>query len=359
MPHAKTPRKPAAAPAPKPAAGAAPKRSAPANPAPAASPAPAAALLQAPKAPAEHAAPRPSAKRRRLRLPPATRRIGSENIFWGAISVSIVLHAVLLVLRFAPPDWALSRQRDKGLDIVLVNAKHARAPKDAQALAQANMDGGGNSKDKARPTTPLPPQELNVEGDELMEAKRRIERLEERQRDLLKQSKSLRTAEIVQGKPQPNPEPSKASGADQIDRTRAIARLEGEISKDIQEYAAKPKKAYATARTTEYAFAQYVEDWRQKLERVGTLNFPHDKNGRLYGNLLIEVTIRADGSIGDTRITRSSGNPALDNAALRILQLSSPFAPFNAEQRKKWDELHIIRTWVFSRDAGTLEARNN
>lgn len=351
MPNAKTPRTPGAPSAKRPAAT------------PAARPAAVAAkpALLTPKPAATQAPAKPGTpvKRRRLRLPPATRRIGNENIFWAAVAASIVLHAVLLVLQFSLPDGKASRQRDKGLDIVLVNAKHARSPKDPQALAQANMDGGGNSKDKAIPTTPLPPQDQTREGDALTEAQRRVEQLETQQRDLLKQAKSSRQASVDVTRPQENRDAPKAIGVDLLDSNRAIARQEAVIDKNLREYAQKPRKAFIGARTAEYRFAQYVEDWRQKIERVGTLNFPQDRNGKLYGNLLIAVEISANGAIASAEIKRSSGNKALDNAAMRILQLAAPFAPFPAQIRKDVDVLVIARTWNFSKEGDTLEARRS
>ncbi len=346
MPHAQTPRKPAAT---APAARTSGARAHAAAAAEVAKTAPV-AVKPAPAKPAP-------AKRRRLRLPPATRRIGSENIFWGAVALSIVLHAVLLALQFSMPDSKMNRQRDKGLDIVLVNAKHAHAPKDAQALAQANLDGGGNSKTKALPTTPLPPQDQTRDGESLMEAQRRIEQLEAQQRELLKQSKSLKQSQIDLAKPQQNPEPPKVAGFDLVEHARAIARQEAVIDKSLQEYAQRPRKAFVGARTTEYRFAQYVEDWRQKIERVGTLNFPRDRNGKIYGSLLIAVEIKADGSIASAEVRRSSGNQVLDDAAMRILQLASPFAPFPANIRKDVDVLVIARTWNFSKEGDALDAR--
>lgn len=347
-PAAKAPAKPAA---PAAAAAAKPAAGQPGKPAPA----------QGAKAPATpgNAKPAAPAKRRRLKLPPATRRIGSENIFWGAVAVSIVLHAALLALQFSMPDAKLQRQRDKGLDIVLVNAKHARAPKDPQALAQANLDGGGNSKQKALPTTPVPPQDQNKEGDALLEAQRRVEQLEERQRELLTRNKGLAQAQVAQAKPLESPDTPRTSGLDLVESARAIAKQEAAIDKRLQEYAQRPRKAFVGARTTEYRFAQYVEDWRQKIERVGTLNFPHDRKGKVYGNLMIAVEIKSDGTVLSAEIKRSSGNRTLDDAAMRILQLSSPFAPFPPNLKKDVDVLVIARTWNFSKEGDALEARDS
>ncbi|MCX9155463.1 TonB family protein [Niveibacterium sp. 24ML] len=343
---AKPPTKPPA----KPAANATKAATAPAGK-PAASPADA-----RPQASAKTGAP---AKRRRLKLPPATRRIGSENIFWGAVAVSIVLHAALLALQFSMPDAKLQRQRDKGLDIVLVNAKHARAPKDPQALAQANLDGGGNSKQKAMPTTPVPPQDQSKEGDTLLEAQRRVEQLEERQRELLARNKGLSQTQVAQAKPKESPNAPRSSGLDLVESARAIAKQEAAIDKQLQEYAQRPRKAFVGARTTEYRFAQYVEDWRQKIERVGTLNFPQDRKGKIYGNLMVAVEIRSDGTIASAEVKRSSGNRTLDDAAMRILQLSSPFAPFPPNLKKDVDVLVIARTWNFSKEGDALEARDS
>lgn len=278
-------------------------------------------------------------------------RPGSQTspLFMAALGISFLLHAVILAIQFKFPDIAQSLKKDSGLEVVLVNARHAKAPEKAEALAQANLDGGGNTDTKQMASTPLPPKEKRVDGDQLTEAKRRVAKLEAAQRKLLAESRKAQTVKQVQKDSNtPAEEPAEVSGADLADSAAAIARLEAKLDKQLNEYSKRPRKKFIGARTKEYRFAQYVEDWRQKIERVGTLNYPDSARGKLYGSLLMSVVIRSDGTVGRLTIHRSSGHAVLDQAAEKIVRLAAPFSPFPPNIRKDTDELEITRTWTFT-----------
>jgi protein TonB len=102
------------------------------------------------------------------------------------------------------------------------------------------------------------------------------------------------------------------------------------------------------ARAAESRFAQYVEDWRLKIERIGNLNYPEGARGRIYGSLRLTVSLKPDGSIDDVQIDRPSEHRILNEAALKIVRLAAPFGPFPAEIRKDTDLLVITRTWTFA-----------
>ena len=263
------------------------------------------------------------------------------------IGISVFLHAALLTLHFKFPD-AASAAREKALDIILVNAKSARPPADAQALAQANLDGGGNTDDNRRAKTPLPPTPQQLAGSEIQQMQRRVRELEAQQQRLLTQAKSLRsTAASQNASEQPAPTPS-LNGLDLAESARAMARLEGEISKSTDEYNKRPRKKFIGARAEEYRFAQYIEDWREKIQRVGTLNYPDAARGKLYGSLVLTVSLNADGSIGRIDINRSSGHKVLDDAARRIVLMAAPYSAFPPDIRRDTDILEITRTWYFT-----------
>ena len=124
-------------------------------------------------------------------------------------------------------------------------------------------------------------------------------------------------------------------------------RLQAQIEKQIQEYQQRPRKKFIGASTSEYRFAQYEEDWRAKIERVGTLNYPPEARGRLYGNLQLTVTLRPDGSVESIYLDRSSGLKVLDAAASKIVRMATPFAAFPPDIRRDTDLLVITRTWFF------------
>lgn len=262
------------------------------------------------------------------------------------IGISVFLHATALSLHFKYPE-AANALKEKALDIVLVNAKSFSKPRDAQALAQNNLDGGGNTDEKRRAKTPLPPTLQQTTGSDIEQMRRRVRELEARQQALLTQAQSLRsTAPPQNTSQQPTPSPS-VSGLDLAESARAMARLEGEINKSVDEYNKRPRKKFLGTRTEEYRFAQYIDDWRNKIERVGTLNYPEAARGKLYGKLLLTVVITADGQVSRVDINRSSGHKVLDDAARRIVMMASPYAAFPPDIRRDTDVLEITREWKF------------
>jgi protein TonB len=264
-----------------------------------------------------------------------------------AIGFSLAAHALLLSLHFSFPD-ASKAMREKALDIVLVNAKSARKPTDPQALAQTNLDGGGNTDENRRLKTPLPPTHRQLTGSEIERMQRRMRELDAAQQKMLSEAKTARAVAAARNAAeQPTPVTS-VSGLDLAESARAMARLEGEINKSVDEYNKRPRKKFIGARTEEYRFAQYIEDWRRKVERIGTLNYPEAARGKLYGSLVLTASINHDGSLNRVDINRSSGYKVLDDAAKRIVQMASPYAPFPPDIRRDTDILEITRTWYFT-----------
>ena len=281
----------------------------------------------------------------RLRALPTVKQ---DRRLWIALGISLLVHAGLLALHFEFPD-ASKAFREKAMDIILVNAKSARKPSDAQALAQANLDGGGNTKENRRAKTPLPPTHHQTEGDAVQQMQRRVQELESAQQRLLTQAKSLRNVSAAKtASEQPSPVPS-VSGLDLAESARAMARLEGEISKSADEYSKRPRKKFVGARTEEYGLAAYLDGWKQKIERIGTLNYPPEARGKLYGAVVIFVELRAeDGSLFNAEISRSSGHKVLDQAALRILRMSAPFGAIPQQALGGATVLSFARTWYFT-----------
>ena len=265
-----------------------------------------------------------------------------------AIGASLLIHGVVLTIRFTPPDF-IEKARERALDVILVNSKGKTRPDKAQAKAQTSLDGGGNTEEDRRARTPLPPSPTTREGNQLTEAQRRVAELEAQQQQMMTRLKSERAvaANKTQNTPAPAPDPVR-SGADLASSALAIARIEGQISRQLDEYNQRPRKKFIGARVEEYRFAQYVEDWRQKIERIGNLNYPDAAKGRLYGSLVLTVIIRANGDLERVEISRSSGKSLLDDAARRIVQMAAPYAAFPEAIRRDTDVLEITRTWTFT-----------
>ena len=266
----------------------------------------------------------------------------------AAVGASVLLHGVALSVHFKFPDALRWNSANAPLEVVLVNARTKERPAKAERLAQANLDRGGNVDEDRRAKSPLPVTNPNDPGRDLVEARRRVQQLEAQQQRLLAQareSKSRVAAE--QPKQAPAEEPAPLNGRDLAERSLAMMRLEAEINRNIEEYQKRPRKKFIGARATEYRFAQYEEDWRAKVERVGTLNYPAEARGKLYGTLRLTVTLRPDGSVESVELDRSSGLKVLDAAAFKIVRMAAPFAAFPANIRRDTDLLVITRTWFF------------
>ena len=267
-----------------------------------------------------------------------------------SVAASILLHASLLTIHFRFPDAMRWKSANLPLEVVLVNSKTRDKPARAKALAQANLDGGGNSDARQRATSPLPTTNPKNPGRDLADTQRRQRELEAQQQRLLAQSREARSsvASEAQGR-HPSEEPTpQISGRDMADRSLAMLNLQAQIARQTQAYQERPRKRFIGANAREYRFAQYEEDWRAKIERVGTLNYPAEARGKLYGTLRLTVTIRPDGSVDSVDLDRSSGLKVLDHAAFRIVQMAAPFAVFPDSIRKDTDLLVITRTWFFA-----------
>jgi protein TonB len=267
------------------------------------------------------------------------------------LGASIVLHAVLLAIRFHPFDFSKLQDSAAPLEIALVNAKSQSKPAKADILAQANLDGGGNTDAQRKAKTPLPAlQRAGISG-EVAVATQRIEALEIEARELMTRINGAPTPQPVPKPVEAPPEPvAQPTATELAQRTLEAMRMEARIAKDIETYQMRPKRRFVGARAEEYRFARYVEDWRAKVERIGNLNYPEAaRELKLYGSLLITVSIRSDGSVENVEINRSSGQKVLDAAAVKIVEMSAPFAAFPPDIKRDTDVLHITRTWTFTK----------
>jgi protein TonB len=263
-----------------------------------------------------------------------------------ALAFSLFLHALLLSIQFKLPN-VLDRAREQALDVILVNSKHATKPTKAQAKAQASLDAGGNTEKAVRAKTPLPTLPDTQPGNDLLAAQQRVAQLEQQQREMMTRPGARTSVAATAEQPVPTVVPQ-LSGRDLAASARALARMEAEIAMDIEEYNQRPKRKFLGTRVEEYRFAQYVEDWRQKVERIGNLNYPQAAKGRLYGSLIMTVAIKKNGEIERVELNRSSGHKLLDESAQRIVRMAGPYAAFPASIRHDTDIIEITRTWSFT-----------
>ena len=274
------------------------------------------------------------------------RALLADKVLVMALTVSIGLHITVLAIRFVDPEFLRVRSTDPPLEIILVNAKSEARPGKPEALAQANLDGGGANETGQR-TSPLPNSFEMRDGDALDSARTMVQQLEEELKRLLA---ALRESLQVRPVPPKDAADQSQPGSVEVERRERLARAQAEIAKQISDYQKRPRKHHFMPSASEYRYARYVEDWRARVEKIGNQNYPDDARGRYYGALRMTVAIRKDGSVADTLVDKSSGSPVLDRAARRIVQLAAPYPPFPPEIARDTDILEITRTWIFTND---------
>ena len=271
-----------------------------------------------------------------------------------AIAVSLLAHAALLAVRFVAPPPNPVKPTDPGLEVILVNAKHKNAPLKAEALAQANLDGGG-TVDQGRSKSPLPDMRKMETGDSIQATQRRIAALEEQQRNLLNQVRRKDPFAVPKVTEDTKPDPL-ASGSDLLESSKAIARRAAEISETIEDQNKRPRKTFLSPSTRGVGYAMYYKTLQKRIEDVGTLNFPQKNGRKLYGQLVLSIPVFQDGTIytkeGGIEVTTSSKNPALDQAAIDIVRRAAPFGKFppNMRSSDRDDLWVIVTTFRFTRD---------
>ena len=263
--------------------------------------------------------------------------------FRMALCISILLHLIFLSFRWGVGEIQ-SRRLNTPLSVILVNASNQVAPKQANKLAQADLQGGGNTADQH--ATAMHRARLGAEA--------RLEVLEKQQKQMLAKLDADR---------------ARSGGRKSGDENKAASQLnslEAELAKRLQVNGREPRRKVLTGASTKaVVFAQYYDAMRQKIEAHGSAFFPRANGHPLYGSLVIVVSVDAQGRIANNAqgkdglsIGRSSGNPELDRQALAIIRASAPFGPFPVEMRNQIDILDWISTFEFARDGSDrLELR--
>ena len=275
------------------------------------------------------------------------RRLSTLQI---ALGLSIAIHALLLTVRFIDPERFDRVFQDTPLEVILVNAKSSERPDKAQAIAQASLAGGGDAA-KGRATSPLPYSALTSIGDDLEEAQRRMDQMLEQQTQLLAQ---VRQQLAVLPRPDPRKASEHADNQAQEEKRRQLVKLLAEIEKRINEENARPRKRYISPATREEVYAVYYDALRRKIEDKGTQNFPEQGGKKLYGELVMIVTVNHDGRVLETEVVQGSGNRQLDRRAEAIARAAGPFGHFGPAMRAKADQIAVVSRFKFTREQ-TLE----
>jgi periplasmic protein TonB len=269
-----------------------------------------------------------------------------------ALTISVVVHAGFLTVRFVDPERFNRVFQDTPLEVILVNAKSDEKPDAAKAIAQASLAGGGDTE-TGRATTPLPLSSLTSVGDATEDMQRKLETMQAQQMAMLTTLKQQLAALPAQD---PKLSAQSMEAISQEERRKQLLQLLAEIEKRINQENARPKKRYISPATREAAYAIYYDGLRRKIEDRGTQNFPEAAGNKLYGELTMIVTVNHDGRVIDTSIIESSGNAALDRRARSIAKAAGPFGEFSSEMRRQAEQIVVVSRFKFTRDE-TLETK--
>ena len=278
--------------------------------------------------------------------------IGEKERLSATFVLSLLLHGLLLLgFGFALKDAAPVVPT---LDVILTQTSTALTPRQADFLAQANNQGGGESDKASRPTdsqsglVPKPdegiaPRELRAQSPTPQPPP---------QMRVISSTRSDVRAPLPQVSSQVE-QTLLPQGQLKVEHDMEMARLAAEIHLRSQRYAKRPSRKFVSASTREYAWAAYLRTWVDRAERVGNLNYPDEARRRkLAGVVVINVGIRRNGSVERVDVVQSSGIPLLDAAALRIAKLAEPYPPLPKTSEDP-DILNVVRTWRF-RPGGSL-----
>ena len=270
----------------------------------------------------------------------------TQERFGFTVFLSVCVHVMLILgLGFTVVKES---NNTSSLEVTLASYRSAKAPEDADFIAQANQEGSGSEDETLAPATPF---ESRFNDNEIREVS---DYLEERptappqaaEQVLTSTNSDIPLPDTAESEPAP---PADAGPVTPVDRNDTISSLRAQLDLRRQEYAKRPRRYTISSASTKEAYdALYLDNWRKRIEAIGNLNYPYQASAEgIYGTLRVMVSINPDGTVNDIRILRSSGERVLDEAAINIVKLAAPFAPFPPELSANVDVLEIIRTWQF------------
>lgn len=281
---------------------------------------------------------------------PTPVRIGSSDRLGLTLFFAIVLHAIVILgITFSAEENG-AEEIAPSLDITLVHQQSKEEIEDAELLAQVNLAGGGNADETSRQANPVStaadiPDPGSATASSLPSSP--PPQPPKTSQIVMTQQTSSHQTLLTEVTPEVIPEPQ-ITATELLARSKEIAALSAEINRSMENYAGREKHRFISARTREFRDAAYLDSWRAKIERIGNINYPEAARRRnLSGSLILDVSLRPDGTVREITVRRSSGHKILDDAAISIVRLASPFSPFSEEMQKDTDVLHITRTWQF------------
>ncbi|HLT13437.1 MAG TPA: energy transducer TonB [Marinobacter sp.] len=276
-------------------------------------------------------------------------QVSDFDRFSFTLFMAVAVHAIVVLgITFAPELPSSSAQT---MEITLSQFDDEQAPEKADFLAQTNQQGSGTEDKPLEMTSPHPADTSQPDMAVVQpEPQSTTEPVPRQERAVVETQTARREVAQPDNRSEPEPLP-RSERKSLMERSLEIASLEARFDAQQQAYAKKPRVMRVTAASTlKSNNAWYVQNWVGKVTRVGNINYPTEaRRAGIYGDLRMLVSLRKDGTIKEVAILQSSGSTVLDDAAIRIVRMAAPFAPFPEEMRQEADELEIIRTWSFQK----------
>jgi len=279
--------------------------------------------------------------------------INSNDRLGIMLLIAIVVHGIIILGIVFDVIQPNQENSEKSLDIIVVRNPIPEKNNDkADFLAQQSQKGGGSSEEKKRLTSKPTKPTLTPKPEKKTESLSAQLSKPEPAKKVITQKKAEQKKVVAKPAPVIKKKPKKINMNQLLASTQSeIDLLTAEIDLKKQDRSRKPRRKFINSSTQEYKYASYLTAWRKKVENIGNLNYPDEaKKKKIYGNILMTVVLKPSGKVSKITIKKSSGHKILDDAAIRIVKLASPFAQFPKNIRNETDELVITRTWQFVSD---------
>lgn len=277
----------------------------------------------------------------------------SSMLFLAVLAHGIVILGVTFT---AGPAMETDALPSLNVTLVVNSNELAEPPENSELLAESNQQGGGRAAEGIRPTTTLAADQAitqagDAEAADLVDGKPREQAVPTEQ-IVTRSEADERIAALP--KAAETASATSQTAAALIDRD-AAQTLAMEIDTRAEMPTSDDRDILAAPSTQESMLASYLDGWRKRVERIGTVNFPaRFRADQGYGRPTLEVAIAADGELAEIVVRRSSGNAALDQAAISILRMAAPFEPLPDSIKSRYDVLRFAYEWEFT--GGTAAA---
>lgn len=273
------------------------------------------------------------------------------------IFIAAILHSLVILGVSFSNDANSQAASQKPIEVIIVNTRSEEEPEDATRIAQANQLASG-SQDKAgqasNPVSAVSP--IKSPGTAFSPQVESQAKSSEQAQEFIT---SLNSSFDAYKDPTTDIEKdSKQNSNKQQDIEKlTVAQLTSQIEQQEIQYAERPRVRHIDALAAKTAVeAEYIKKWIERVERVGNLNYPAEARiNKLSGRLILNVVMTKHGNIHDLQVSESSGVKILDDAALTIVRMASPFDTFPTDMYNAYDHLDITRTWLFSSDGKLIQ----